>query len=171
MISTSPPINEIVGLLNDHSKVTLDTLRRKYPEYEDTLLKPGIIGGRTDKQTRLRAEVAVAGLKVAIPLCEREISNVRLKLNKESKLQFISQMASLVGGASIFGLLALDCPRPAKYAAAVLTLAGAILSLTAQYIGRSLNATANRLFEIYNALVECELEAKRIQQHIKPICR
>lgn len=169
MSDQSPPINEIVNLLSRHSPEALDQLRRDYPDPESTmLLRAGQLAGRTDKQTRLRAEAAVAALGSAVAVCERLIPEIRRRLRSESRLQFVGQLLALVGGASVFGLLTLDYPRGAKYAAALLTLLGGVFTLVAGQVGRALHAAAGSLFELYRQLVECHLKARQLSSELKP---
>jgi hypothetical protein len=131
-------------------------------------LKVGEIAGHTDKQTQLRAEAAVAGLHVGIGICERLIPKIRGKLRGGNKLQFAGQLLTVGGGASIFSLLALDYPRGAKYAAAILMLLGAMASLLAQHLSKSLHVSTGSMFELYRVLVECHLHARQLLSEIEP---
>ncbi|HEV2705400.1 MAG TPA: hypothetical protein VGV59_05720 [Pyrinomonadaceae bacterium] len=167
MADAPPPINEIVALLSKHSPGALQKLGEKYPE-SAALLRVGEIAGKTDKQTQLRAEAALVALQAGIGVCERRIPELRKKIRGESKLQFIGQLLTIIGGASIFGLLALDNPKGAKYVAAILTLLGAVSSLTAQQMGKALHAAAGSLFDIYRTLVECHLSARQLLTEIEP---
>ncbi|MBV9924561.1 MAG: hypothetical protein JOZ96_05915 [Acidobacteria bacterium] len=170
MSEDAPRINEIINLLSKNSPATLEQLRRAYPDAESAkILRAGeMAGGRTDKQTRLRAEAAVAGLDVAVRRCEQLIPAIKGRMRGGNRLQFAGQLLTVVGGASIFGLLALDYPRGAKYTAAILTLLGAVSSLYAEHIGRALHTAAGSLFDLYRKLVECHLRARQLMSELKP---
>jgi hypothetical protein len=160
MSDQPPKINEIVALLNKHAPAVLDDLRTTYPE-DAQLLRVGEIAGRTDKQTQLRAAAAVQGLRVGIAQCEELLPEIKNKLRSGNKLQLTGQLLALAGGASVFSLLALDYPVAGKYAAAILTLLGAVTSVLAQHVGRG-------AAEFYRAAVECHLSARESLEQIEP---
>jgi hypothetical protein len=167
MSDQPPKINEIVALLNKHAPAVLDDLRTTYPE-DAQLLRVGEIAGRTDKQTQLRAAAAVQGLRVGIAQCEELLPEIKNKLRSGNKLQLTGQLLALAGGASVFSLLALDYPVAGKYAAAILTLLGAVTSVLAQHVARGAAGADGGLLEFYRAAVECHLSARESLEQIEP---
>jgi hypothetical protein len=163
-----PPINDIVNFLESHSPNDLDALRHKYPEAErGKILQIGIIAGSADRHLPARAETAYRGLEGAVRVCEQLIPKIQEKLRRAGKYQFIGQVMSVIGGASIFGTLAGDFPKAATYAGALVTLIGSLMPQIAQYAGRALSPESN-LFDIFKELISCRTEANLIRQEIEP---
>lgn len=163
-----PPINDIINFLESHAPGALDDLRHKYPEAErGKILQIGVIAGSADRHLPARAETAYRGLAGAVQVCEQLIPQIQEKLRRAGKYQFIGQVMSVVGGASIFGTLAGDFPKAATYVGALVTLVGSLMPQIAQYAGRALSHESN-LFDIFKELISCRTEANLIRQEIEP---
>jgi hypothetical protein len=152
--SASSPVDELVGLLEKWSPSSLEAIRQKYP-HQDYLLKPGRILGDGTADTQIRIEICISALGAAAAACRKTIESVQKKLKFADRSQFIGQLFTVVGGASIFGVLALDVPPFTRYAAAIVGLAGAVLTLIAQHALRSPGAKDQSLLDIYSELIDC----------------
>lgn len=163
----TPPIDEIVGLLDKHAPGILQEIREKYPEQAD-LLEAGLIAGtETTQQLQVRIETCLLGLKTAMHVCEKLLPKSKQKLKRASKLRFSSELVTAISGASIFTVLAVEAPKTARYAVAALALVGTLLALTTQYIGGALHPSAGNLFDQYKELIDCHVEAKQIHNELE----
>ena len=108
------PIDELVGLLSKWAPSSLDELRRKYPEQEE-LLQPGFICGDTPAEMAVRIEVCLLGLSAAAEKSRATVEALKKKLAIANKVQFGGQLVTMIGGASIFTVMAVDVPNLARY--------------------------------------------------------
>ncbi|MDX6383281.1 MAG: hypothetical protein QOK48_854 [Blastocatellia bacterium] len=164
-------VNELVGLLDKYSPETLTALRRKHPQFSE-LLKPGKLCGDSDGQHSLQtflAEVALDGMKEGIKLCDSALPVLKKRLLIASKVKFTAQIIAVIGGASIFTLLAQSQEYAvyAKFISAGLVLVGTVLPLVAQYVEGGLFQGGEAIKQLYEDLVECKLEATQILPQIE----
>jgi len=103
-----PPIDEIVGLLNETSPRVLEHFRSEHPEFR-ALLQKGIIAGarkdRNSEELSLRFRVAESVLEGAIARCQNESSRMRQRLKTADRLQLVSQCLTFAAGASILSTI------------------------------------------------------------------
>jgi hypothetical protein len=134
--SQSVPIDELVGLLDSRSPQSLKTLQSRYPQHLD-LLRPGIVAGDVSQDMQVRIEVCTAGLTAAVQACKEAIDQIRKRLRVAHSLQMYGQLSTLIAGASIFGVLAINVPTFARYSAAVVALVGSVFTYVAQQLQQS----------------------------------
>lgn len=166
------PVNEIVGLLHNYSPESLSKLKQNYPQFEE-LLTPGIRMGSKDKQQKelqkFLASVSLQGMKEAVSLCDRVIPTVKKRLILANKIKLLSQVAAVIGGASIFTLLSQSetYATTAKYISACIVLVGTLMPVIAQYTEGGFFQGGEVLPKAYEELVNCRLEASQLLPQIE----
>jgi len=165
-----PPTDEIVGLLQKRAPEVLARLRAEHPDHDaQQLLREGIIGGgKADKMTRLRAELALQGLTAASTTCEEFIPKIRRSLRRANNFQFWGQITTALGGGTVLSTLLFKWPVASTYVGGLLTLLGSILPTIAQKAGSTLHPSAGNLFDIYRELIDCRLESRLVIQELEP---
>lgn len=162
-----PPINEIVGFLNQKFPDVLESIRDKYPEQKD-ILKLGIIAGEKVKEKddiKVRLEVSVTGIKNATKHCKKLVDKVKKELKRSKNIQFVSQLITTISSASIFGSLALELPT-VTYLVALLTLISSIFALFSKHLLESPLMKKSNLYDIFKSLVESQAEADLLLQDL-----
>ena len=149
--SSDVAVDELVGLLSKWAPSELDSLREKYPASQN-FLKPGLLMGDSSSEIGIRIEVCLSGLRAAADACQKTMVSLKHKLKFADRTQFIGQLLTTIGGASIFAVLAVNVPDFARYAAAVLGLGGSVLSLVSQHSMRSLGSKDVSVMDSYSQL-------------------
>jgi hypothetical protein len=164
-----PAINEIVWLLERFNPAALEQLREQYPEETSVLTKGLILGSKPVSATgmKVRISACLTGLKSGINVCEEMLPRTRQKLRRANSLRFASEIITVVAGASIFTVLATNFEHQIRYVVAGLALLGSLLALAATYVGGTFHPAAGNLFDYYKELIDCQVDAKRIQQELE----
>jgi hypothetical protein len=123
----SIPVDELVGLLDRWDPKSLHNLQERYSEYA-ALLRPGVLAGETSNDLEVRIEVCASGLSAAVDACRECLTRRADRLKRSYSMQVLGQTLTLLAGASIFAVLAIDAPKFAKYSAAIIALAGSVLT-------------------------------------------
>jgi len=169
--NTTTPVDELVGLLSKFAPESLVSLRNKYPS-EGELLRPGLrAGGETRDDTVVRAEVCMAGLAAAIKVSKDAQDAVASRLKRSRGIQLAGQTLTIVGGASFFGVLALDAPGPAKYAAAVVNLFGSVLTFLAQHLQSAPLSKGRLLSDMVPDLIANRFKAESLLRELEIVQR
>lgn len=159
-------IDEAVGFLAQFSPARLQELREKFPAYE-TLLRPGMIAGESDRLLVMRSEVCTAACQEAAALCDRVIELIHSRLTRASNLQYASQVVSLIANGSVLVLLQESYATTFTYVGASLALLGSLVTLGVQYSTRTLSPSGQGAAEVLSELLGTKPEAERIESHLR----
>jgi hypothetical protein len=157
-------IDSIVRLLQNFEPTALAELRQGYPD-EPSLFRDRIVmGSEPTSQSGLKVRTAVCakGLSSAMRVCNRLLPIIRKKLRRANYLRFISEIITVIAGASVFTVLATNFPGFVRYVVAILALAGSLLAMAATYFGGTFHPAGGSLADNYTELVDCQVEAKQL---------
>jgi len=168
----SPAISEAVGLLERFTPDRLADLKRRFhePEYVE-LFHSDIRAGESDErlsknQLVARGRIMATALAEATELCNKHIPSVRRKLRIANAWQFVGQLTAVLGSAAIFTMLPSSAKQIGAYIAAGLALAGALVSVVAQFTVGVLNPGVGTMTTIYGKLVDCRFRAQIVEREI-----
>ena len=162
---SAPTIDNVVKLLKKFDPNSLEALRLEYPEEADRL-RVGIVMG-PKASTNLRLAASAKGLNSAVKTCNSVLPQIRKKLKRANSIRLISELMTILAGASVFTVLATSFPNFVRYTIATVALAGSLLALIATYMGGTFHPTGGSLADAFADLVECQVEAKGILQELK----
>jgi hypothetical protein len=155
-------MNEIVALLDSFGGDVLPALRAKFPQHADRL-QPGLILGDTDT-VRIDALTCLLALDVVIELAVRGTLTTHRRILNVSRLTLAGQILTAAAGASIFGVLAADAPKTAKYMVGILALIGTLITVGAQALSKVLGSGTTEVK--YLELVEKLNEATTLRRSL-----
>jgi hypothetical protein len=121
-------------MLDRFAPTVLKDLRRKFPKAKGRFAAVGQVLG--DDFARADAVGCLAALDVAIKLCEKASSKARIDISKTNKVVLAGTVFTATAGAAVFGVIAADAPKTAKYVAAILALLGSISSVVGNWMSR-----------------------------------
>lgn len=156
------PINEIVALIEDFAPSELTRIKRKFPNDEKILESGQILGEGDDRILIVKMSVCISGLRVIVEKCKELMPKIKLKIDRVSRLQLVSQIVVALSGAAILSTLQQVGFEWLKYVSSILVLTGSILGIYVQHISNSIYNNSS-LFSTYSNLHENYLQA---EQHL-----
>lgn len=160
------PIDESVGLLARYAPEALEELSGAYPDAKD-ILRPGIVAGEVDKQSRLAAEVTMRACERSSRLATQLAAFLRRRLDASSRLEFLAQLIATLSSGALLGLLTTDVPALARFAAATLAFASSIATLASRYFTRTLTPGSSSAADVFTELLEIKPEAESLLDQSK----
>lgn len=121
-------------MLDRFAPSVLEDLRQKFPKAKGRFTAVGQVLG--DDFARADAVGCLAALDVAIKLCEKASAKAAVDISKTNKFVLAGTVFTATAGAAVFGVIAADAPKAAKYAAAILALLGSISSVVGNWMAR-----------------------------------
>lgn len=161
-------INEIISYLDSTDKSVLNELKEEFPSQEASL-EPGIIMNDGDslneEEYKFRITVVERGLNTAISKGNIVFLKLQSRLKNLNKVDFWSQVVSLVSGAAILALINKDFESPyywIKYIAPCLVLISSLLSLYVKNRAQPFLGGSDDLYKITNKFVDLRTDANHI---------
>ena len=163
-----PSIANMVDYLHNYHSEILDNLRSKYPNQANTLRVGEVWGGKNSNETlQATAAASLEWLDVVVEDCSTYLPVISTRLRTASKFQFVSQLLTTVGSASVLTALAGHFPDGTKLATAVFTLMGSLCTLFAQFLTGSTSSLGGSLLTHHDNLVKYQIEAQLIRRKLK----
>jgi len=106
-------------------------------------------------------------LTSGVKICEQSIPEIRRRLKRANALRFASEVLTVLAGASIFTVLAMDFGNIVRYIVAFFALLGSLVALAASFVGGTFHSSGGSLFDYYKELIDCQIDAKRILQELE----
>jgi hypothetical protein len=152
-------VNEILGFLDKFSPASLGVLRAEFPDDAEEI-KSGFIAGEQNERNRLKIRSSIISLQEVVKNCELQLPGLTQRLGSRRKIRFVAEVLSIVGGASIWGVLRTNNVVTAEILAALLTLFGSILALTNWYYAT--NIEDEQVLEVRAKLIAFKVEAQAL---------
>lgn len=166
-VAELPSVTQLVDFLDVADPSVLKSLRDRYPQEADHLLRRGCdLGPCADTELALRMEVAAATLSCIIQWCEERLPRLSERIRRAGAFQFTGQLITAVGGASVFGVMAANLQDVSRYAVASLALAGTVCTLISTYLNKLSGYKAGNLTEFFQAVVSCQVKAERLAREL-----
>ncbi len=165
MMERQPNIDEMVAFLDTLSPTTIAAVRQKNERYQNILKTGGILGTSADLQElKVRAQVCVAAIEVAISLCSKQLEKIKGRLQGARTLQVSGQIVTTVSGAGVLTSLATKHVN-VSYLCGVLSLLGALVPIIVDYLKRTLDQTIPA-FEQFSKLIDLKISVERNKREI-----
>jgi hypothetical protein len=159
-------IEELVGLLDKGSPEDLADLRRQYPQFRD-LLQPGQQAGISDLPSKMRAEVALRGMRAAKKLSDRAVHLAVKRLQGANRLEAWTQLFTILSSAgSVVALLNSMKGGYSVMIGASIAFLGAIASVGTQFYRRGILGGADSLIGCLNQLLEVQPKLAEIERDL-----
>jgi len=175
MKTNHPKINELVNYLDDNDKKQLSNLKTEFPKFKE-LLEPGIVLGDEDEEDLVEEKYKFIltttnrALETAFNRAAPIFEKTRKKLKKLNRVDFYSQLVTLISGGAILVTLQEEYQETygyLVYIAPSLVLIGSLLSLYAKNKARSFIGGSDDLFHLTNKYMDLKTEGKTIIRDIQ----
>ncbi|MDR2265430.1 MAG: hypothetical protein LBE93_18560 [Enterobacter asburiae] len=168
LISASPPINEGVNLLNTLSPSSLQDFRNSIPELQGEL-EIGRLGGvisNDDNLNKLRAEVLIKALEMALERANTELELLKIKMSSAKKFRLGSQVVSLICSSGVLGAIAIG-DKNTTVVTAILSVFASLGSIIAEYKERLLRQGDGDVYTAFEAAGHVAYKAGVALENIK----
>lgn len=165
----SSAIEESVGLLAVYAQRELDALRERHSAFANRLVSGQIAGdtsGESSAERQLEAEVSAAACKRVAGLCSELTDFLKCRLDRASRLEFLSQIVALVASGGLLGVLARDSESE-KYFVASLAFIGSLSSLVGKFHIRTLTPGGKNAAETFQEILELRPVADQLRLEIE----
>ncbi len=174
MKTNQPKINEIVNYLDTNDKGVLESLKIEYPKFQH-LLEPGIMlaADEPDNQEEEKYKFILSTTKKALETAFKKASPIfektRLKLKKLNKVDYYSQIVTLISGGAILATIQDDYKETygfLVYIAPTLVLLASLLSLYAKNKAKSFIGGSDDLYHLTNKYMDLNTKGKEVIRDI-----
>lgn len=160
MHSVPPAIDEIVGFLDAFDPDSLRALRREFPSQSE-ILKPGIIGGKSEEVLQVRLAVALKGLQEIERASGTGIHVLKNRLSRANVLELIGDIVSLLGSSTAV-ITALNNMFAIVVGASAMALTGSLAKLIATFLRRTVQGGRDGLVKHYQTLLKAVPQARQL---------